>query len=173
MIRRVLSMFAGGLMAAGASQAPEFAQQYSQRLGGAVDELRTIVQSFDADARRNGLSRENGLMRLETAQDSFTAARGEAQRRTIRRFEQLEAQKAAMDAPDVTTRVAAMVRNYDADVGRRAMGDFRPAAPLTLEGLFFGLIGFAAGASAMGIAALPMGRRKPKPAPASIRRTAP
>ena len=60
-----------------------------------------------------------------------------------------------------------------ADVGRRAMGDFRPAAPLTLEGLFFGLIGFAAGASAMGIAALPMGRRKPKPAPASIRRTAP
>jgi hypothetical protein len=172
MIRRVLSMFAGGVMAVGASQAPEFAQQYNQRLGGAVDELRTIVQSFDADARRNGMSRQDGLARMETAQDRFVAARGEAQRQTIARFERLETQKAAMDAPDVWTRVTAMVRGYDADIGKRAMGDFRPAVPLTIEGLFFGLIGFLAGAAIVGIAALPMGRRRPKTA-GLTRRTAP
>jgi hypothetical protein len=171
-IRRVVSMFAGGVMAVGASQAPEFAQQYNQRLGGAVDELRAVVQGFDADARRNGLTRQDGLARMETAQDRFVAARGEAQRQSIARFERLEAQKAAMDAPDVWTRVTAMVRNYDADIGRRATGDFRPAVPLTLEGLFFGLLGFLAGALTGGIAALPMGRRKPKVAQFT-RRTAP
>ncbi len=173
MIRRFLSMFMGGLMAAGASQAPEFAQQYSQRLGGAVDELRTIVRQFDVDARRNGLSREQGLQRMERAPDAFIAARAEAQRQTISRFERLEAQKAAMDAPDVWTRVLAMVRNYDAEIGKRAMGDFRPALPLTAEGVFFGLIGFLAGAVLTGIAVLPMGRRKARPQPAFTRRTAP
>jgi hypothetical protein len=169
MIRRFVSMFAGGLMAVGASQAPEFAQQYTQRLGGAVDELRAIVRDFDADARRNGLSRENGLARLESSSDRFAADRGGAQRRIVQRFERLEAQKAAMDAPDVASRVVAMVRGYDAEVGRGAMRDYRPALPLSLEGLFFGLVGFVAGAAIFGIVALPMGRRPSKATP----RTAP
>jgi Protein of unknown function (DUF2937) len=173
MIRRVVSMFAGGLMGVGASQAPEFAQQYNQRLGGAVDELRAIVQQLDTDARRNGLSREDGLLKLETSPDRFLVARGDSMRRTVQRFEQLEAQKAAMDAPDVLTRVGAMVKSYDPDIARRALGDFRPALPLTLEGLFFGLIGFAGGVLITGIAVLPMGRRRQKVTPnATIRETA-
>jgi hypothetical protein len=163
MIRRVVSMFAGGVMAVGASQAPEFAQQYAQRLGGAVDELGKVVTQFDADARRNGLSREDGLLKLESSSDRFAADRGAAQRRIVQRFEKLEAQKAAMSAQDVTSRVIAMVRSYDADVGNGAIRDFRPAVPLTLEGLFFGLIGFVAGVVVVGIAALPMGRRRATP----------
>jgi Protein of unknown function (DUF2937) len=175
MIRRMVSMFMGGLMGVGASQAPEFAQQYSQRLGGAVDELRTVVQQFDADARRNGLGREGGLLKLEQSQDRFLTARGESTRQMIRRFEQLQAQKAAMDAPDVLTRVGAMVKGYDPEIARRAMGDFRPAAPLTLEGLFFGLLGFLAGVVITGIAVLPMGRRRARApqAAGAMRRTAP
>jgi hypothetical protein len=159
MIRRLVSMFAGGVMAVGASQAPEFAQQYSQRLGGAVDELRSIVRDFDADARRNGLNREDGLRRLETSADRFAAERGAAQRRIVQRFDRLETQKIAMDAPDVASRVLAMVRSYDGEIGRGAMRDYRPALPLSLEGLFFGLIGFLGGAMIGGIVALPMGRR--------------
>ncbi|WP_163484869.1 DUF2937 family protein, partial [Escherichia coli] len=31
-----------------AAQAPEFAQQYAQRLGGAVDELRRQIASLDS-----------------------------------------------------------------------------------------------------------------------------
>jgi hypothetical protein len=163
MIRRIVSMFAGGLMAVGASQAPEFAQQYLQRLGGAVDELGKVVTQFDADARRNGLSREDGLLKLETSSDRFAADRGAAQRRIVQRFEKLEAQKTAMSAPDVTSRVTAMVRAYDGDVGQGAMRDFKPAVPLNLEGLFFGLIGFIAGVVVVGIAALPLGRRRATP----------
>ena len=46
------------------SQFPEYAQQYTQRLGGAVDELRIITEDFDraadggrADARRRRSAR--------------------------------------------------------------------------------------------------------------------
>lgn len=162
MIRRVLSMFMGGLMAAGASQAPEFAQQYRQRLGGAVDELALVVRDFDTDARRNGLSREEGLKRYEVSPERFLQDRGASTRRALERLPRLEAQKTAMDAPDVLTRVTAMVRDYDGEIARRAMGDYRPAVPLTVEGVFFALIGFAVGILLTAIVVLPMGRRRPR-----------
>lgn len=152
-------MFAGGIMAVTASQAPEFAQQYNQRLGGAVDELRKVVGLFDADAARNGLDRAGLLRRLETSADRAVADQGRSQRITIQRFERLDAQKSAMNAPDVASRVFAMVRSYDADIGRGAMRDYKPAMPLTLEGGFFALLGFLCGALIGGIVALPLGRR--------------
>jgi hypothetical protein len=34
------------------SQGPEFAQQYRQRLGGALEELHRIIAEFDAEAQR-------------------------------------------------------------------------------------------------------------------------
>lgn len=160
MIRRTVSMFAGGLCAALASQAPEFAQQYSQRLGGAVEELRAVVSHFDQDADKAGLDRATGLNRLAQSPDGFIVARSESMRSTIERFSQLDRQQTAMNAPDVLTRVGAMVKDYDGKIARDAMKDFRPAMPLTLEGLFFAGLGFFGGATVAGVAALPMGRRK-------------
>ncbi len=160
MIRRMMAMFVGGLGAVGASQAPEFAQQYAQRLGGAVDELKAIVENFDQDARRAGLSREAGIQRLEGSPDTFVVRRGSSTRETIRRFETLQSQQAAMQAPDVLTRVGAMVKDYDPAIASQAFRSYRPALPLTLEGGFFALLGFFAGATVGGITALPMGRRK-------------
>jgi hypothetical protein len=164
MIRRMVAMFVGGLGAVGASQAPEFAQQYAQRLGGAVDELKTIVENFDQDASKAGIARESGIQRLEASSDTFVVRRGTSIRETIRRFETLQGQQAAMQAPDVLTRVGAMVKDYDPQIASQAMKSFRPALPLTLEGIFFALLGFLAGAFAGGIAALPMGRRKSRDA---------
>ena len=37
-------------------QAPEFMQQYHQRLGGTADELTLIVRHFEEDAKRSGYS---------------------------------------------------------------------------------------------------------------------
>jgi hypothetical protein len=160
MIRRMVAMFMGGLGAVGASQAPEFAQQYAQRLGGAVDELKAVVQNFDRDASKAGISREAGIQRLEGSPDTFVVRRGASIRETIRRYEILQAQQTAMQAPDVLTRVGAMVKDYDPGIAKQAMTIFRPALPLTLEGGFFALLGFLAGSLIGGIASLPMGRRK-------------
>jgi hypothetical protein len=160
MIRRLLSMMAGGFMGLISAQAPEFAQQYHQRLGGAVDQLRLVVQQFDSDARRSGLDRAGGLQRMATATDDFQRRRAESMSATIDRFTRLENQKQAMQAEDVVSRVAAMVRNFDAQIAEGARKDFRPGLPMTLEAVFFALIGFLAGAGVMAILALPFGRLK-------------
>ena len=162
MIRRTVAMFIGGLGAVVASQAPEFSQQYAQRLGGAVDELKVVVEHFKIDAAKSGLNRESGLKRLESASDAFVAARGQSMRNTVARYETLQVQKAAMEAPDVLTRVGALVQHYDPQIAKQTMGAFRPAIPLTLEGGFFALMGFFGGATVGGITALPMGRRRGK-----------
>ena len=54
-IMALLVSLTGGLAA---SQAPELAQQYRQRLGGALDEITQVVADFDADAAQNGLRRD-------------------------------------------------------------------------------------------------------------------
>lgn len=43
-----------GLCALLCSQLPEFIQQYYERLGGVVEELRRIVRQFDEDSKRSG-----------------------------------------------------------------------------------------------------------------------
>jgi Protein of unknown function (DUF2937) len=43
------------------SQGPEFAQQYRQRLGGAVDEIATVVRNFEEDSQRSGFDRQTAL----------------------------------------------------------------------------------------------------------------
>ena len=53
------------------SQGPEFAQQYRQRLGGALEELNRIVSEFDAEVRRHNLTPRRGL---EAAREQFRPA---------------------------------------------------------------------------------------------------
>jgi hypothetical protein len=43
------------------SQAPEFTQQYLQRLAGTVEELSNIVRNFDEDSLRSGYDRSAAL----------------------------------------------------------------------------------------------------------------
>jgi len=175
MIPRIAAMFVGGLGAVGASQAPEFAQQYAQRLGGALDELRAVVQAFDRDAAREGLDRQAGLRRLEGSPDAFVARRGRSAGETLRRYEKLEAQQAALADPGPLGRVGVlaqglMTQGLDMTIARRALDSFRPALPVTAEGILFLLAGFLAGALGGGLlgalAALPFRSKSVKAYPA-------
>ncbi|HYF53958.1 MAG TPA: DUF2937 family protein, partial [Salinarimonas sp.] len=97
---RPARIVAFGLGLAGAvclSQGPEYAQQYRQRLGGAIDELRTIVKRFDADARAVGESREGALGRLAANADELARRQGLSMHAAARRLEGLEAQRRRMD----------------------------------------------------------------------------
>jgi len=64
MLRGTSLLIVGLMGAAFFAQAPEFAQQYRQRLGGAVEELRRVVVQFDADAAQYGLSRSEAMRAL-------------------------------------------------------------------------------------------------------------
>ena len=144
-------MFLGGMCAVGASQAPEFAQQYTQRLGGAVDELKVVVGHFDRDAAAVGLSRAGGLDRLDSSDDRFVNYRGKSIRTTVERFEKLTRHYSGMQAPDVTRRISEMLINMDKPTAKMAASDYRPAIPVTAEGFFAGLLGFLVGTLGGGV----------------------
>ncbi len=92
MILRRIVFFLALLLGVLASQVPEFAQQYRQRLGGAVDELNRIIRAFDADAARMQMNRDTGLERLLGNPDGFVRQRGEQIRADAARAARLEAQ---------------------------------------------------------------------------------
>ena len=163
-LRRLLVLLVGVAGSIAASQAPEFAQQYRQRLGGALDELRQIVADFDADAARNGLTRDTALAEYERSGSPFLTDRGERMADILRRFEALTAQKAAIDAAPPVMRPVVVLRSPDTRLLAGTRLDFEPAVPVTAAGLIWAAIGFIlfelAGWTIVKLIALPFSRRR-------------
>ena len=76
MIKRFVCLLGAVIGGVSVSQVPEYTQQYTQRLAGAVDELDIIIAQFDADAARFGLTRQEGLERYRESEDDFLTDRG-------------------------------------------------------------------------------------------------
>jgi hypothetical protein len=128
------------------SQAPEFAQQYRQRLGGAVAELEVVVEDFDRDAQNSGLNRAKALETLIKSAEQLPRDRGASMTRTIARYENISSQQEAMELGEPLTRPIFLFNTPD----RKLLGDtweiFEPAIPVTLPGLIWGGFGaFLAG----------------------------
>jgi len=141
------------------SQGPEFAQQYRQRAGGALDELRRIVAQFDAEAASEGLTPPAGLERLEAESDPLARRRGEDMARTIERAGRLEAQLKAMASAGPLKRLYVMIKDFDPEIARRTLDNYEPAAPLTFEALVAGGVAAIAGFAATHLLAWPFRRR--------------
>ncbi|MBJ6126451.1 DUF2937 family protein [Microvirga splendida] len=137
--------FGLGLLGGGvASQGPEFAQQYRQRLGGAVDELRQVITRFDTDAQVSGETRESAIARLRSNTDDFVSRQGAAMEANVERLGRLEAHRAAMLEAGSFSRIALMVRDGDTDIMEAVSRDFEPAVPVTEEGVLSAAAGFVA-----------------------------
>lgn len=143
-IARIVAFGLGLLGGATASQGPEFAQQYRQRVGGAVDELRQIVRRFDTDAQVSGETRESAIARLRSNTDDFVSRQGAAMQANVERLGRLEAHRAAMLEAGSFSRIALMVRDGDTDILEAVSRDFEPAVPVTEEGLLSAATGFVA-----------------------------
>ncbi|RZK76616.1 MAG: DUF2937 family protein [Methylobacterium sp.] len=140
---RTLGLALGLLGGVIAAQAPEFAQQYAQRLGGAVDELRRQVAVLESDAQASGTTRDGAVDRLRTNPDQLVARRGDAAQADISRLARLSAQEQALaSATSPLGKVVAMLRDPDVPVAQAAYQDFSPAVPTNADGLAAGLIGF-------------------------------
>jgi hypothetical protein len=144
MIGKVLAVVAGMTGAAGVSQFPEYSQQYTQRLAGAVDELQRIVDGFDQDADALGLSREAALVSLAQGGD-VGVARAERVAQTIARHQRLSGDLGALRQAGPFMRAYQAGRFSDGDIARAAWRDFRPAVPVSFEGFVFSAVGFVCG----------------------------
>jgi hypothetical protein len=86
-------------------QGPEFAQQYRQRLGGALAELNRIIAEFDAEARRQNLTPAEGLSQLEGNADPLARERGEDMAEAMDRAKRLGEQLQAIESGNPLTRL--------------------------------------------------------------------
>jgi len=140
-----LSAIGALIVGLAASQLPAYDQQYTQRLGGAVDELRIITERFDASAQDAGLSRDAALARFAASDDDFLAGQGEDMATVISRYERLSAHLAAVETANPIERTLDLTRFYDPEIGGRTLENFEPALPVTAEGLGFLAGGLVAG----------------------------
>lgn len=144
MIARVLALVGGLSGAAGMSQFPEFSQQYTQRLGGAVDELKVIVEQFDQDASGLGLSREAALADLAQGGE-IGALRAERMTGVFARYDRLQAALDQLQGAGPFSRAYYAAQLNDADLAKATWEDYKPSVPLTFEGIVFSGAGLIAG----------------------------
>ncbi|WP_173932025.1 DUF2937 family protein [Chelativorans sp. Marseille-P2723] len=155
----VVSLIGGAV----ASQAPEFAQQYRQRLHGAHWELTQIVTDFDAGAVRHGLDREEALGLYDKVPPPFLQDRSRSMRRIIERAEHLDRQVQRLaDLPPVLRPLLVMV-DPDKDVFQGTLHDFETAVPLTAHGLVWTAAGLLAGFGLIRLAVFPLRQRRRRP----------
>ena len=144
-MRRIVAGTGGLVLALALSQFPEYAQQYTQRLGGAVDELRIVTEKFDRDATEAGLDRQQALTRFEASTDTFLAGRGLSEAANFARYEQLSATLARVQNADAVERFQLLPAYFDTDIGRRTLENYQPAVPVTVEGILYAGGGFLVG----------------------------
>ena len=144
-MRRMIAGIGGLTLAIALSQFPEYAQQYTQRLGGAVDELRVITEDFDRAALAGGLDRSTALERYNASNDDFLAGRGTSMTATFQRYEQLSATLTQIQGAGAVERFQSLPAFLDTDIGQRTLENYRPAVPVTMEGILYAGGGFILG----------------------------
>jgi hypothetical protein len=144
------------------SQFPEFSQQYLQRLAGRVDALGQVVADFDRSAQATGQTRDEAL--AEFRGTPFLERRRVDMTATFVAYDRLSADLADLRAASALGRLAEVWRLRDRRTLEGAWSDFRPAVPVTADGIACAALGAAVGGGAMlglmGLVRLPRGRRR-------------
>lgn len=159
MFTRRLAAAIGLLFALLGTQGPEFSQQYRQRLGGALDELKRVVASFNADAAKQSITPVEAIARLEGNPDPLAQARGAAIESDIARRNKLQAAFDAMQDAGPVQRLGAMAIDFDPAIGADTLQNFEPAVPVTSESLLVGALALVIGWGATHVCAYPIRRR--------------
>lgn len=144
MFLRAVTLVGGLACAVAFSQFPEYSQQYTQRLAGAVDELSRVVDRFDADASALGLTRQQALADMDRA-GGMAEARAESMQRVFARYDRLSNDLHVLRPKAPVSQAAQIWRMTDPELARKAWEDFKPAVPVTVAGISMGLAGFLAG----------------------------
>lgn len=144
-MRRIMTLLlvvAGGVFC---SQAPELAQQYRQRLGGAIDELTIRIQDFDAHANHAGLDRMAALNIYARSPESFIRSQGTSMRQAFLRHDALSQQLEELAAASPVLRPFIVAKRPDLPILANAWRDFVPAVPVSVAGAVWAATGAGLG----------------------------
>lgn len=142
MFRFMSLLVAGCVGAMLASQAPQFMQQYNQRLGGAIDELAIVVRHFDQDAKVAGMDRASAIERYTRSGDTFFVRRGQSVQTAITRWHDMSDHWRALASSNIFTKLPVFLSGADKDLISRTWQSYKPAIPTTPEGLAYSGVGF-------------------------------
>lgn len=145
MLARPVALAIGLLAGIATSQVPEFAQQYRQRLGGAIDALQTVMLQAAEDAQRSGLDVEGAIAKLKASGDQLVAAQGRSLEEISDRLANMRAEREAYRQSDEFGRLLVFLTSADPELAARTYDDFEPAVPVTAEGILAGILGLFAG----------------------------
>jgi len=159
MFTRRLAVAIGLLFALIGTQGPEFSQQYRQRLGGALDELKRIVSTFNAEAAKQSVTPVEAIARLEGNPDPLAQARGAAIEADIARRDKLQGALDAMQGAGPVQRLTAMAADFDPVIADDTFQNFEPAVPVTSEALLVGALALVIGWGGTHVCAWPIRRR--------------
>jgi len=140
MLVRRLALAIGLVFALLGVQGPEFAQQYRQRLAGAIDELQRVVAEFDAESGSHSLSPAEAVARLQTNADPLARERGDAAAANQSRLGRLS--QALVDLRDGASvgRLWTFLADFDPETASQTLKDYEPAAPTTGEAFIVGAV---------------------------------
>ena len=144
---KLVKIFGGVGIGISLSQFPEYSQQYVQRLGGAVDELTTVVADFDSSAEKTNQTRKEALESMQGTE--FLESRQTDMSRTILRQENLSESYALLRNAGAFERLAYVNRFGDGQITSRTWEDFQPAVPLSIESIALLFGGYIVGYSVL------------------------
>jgi len=144
LVRSTGQLFDRILCVAGAvlfSQAPEFMQQYLQRLEGHLDEARRQLAALTRAAAESGLTLDQLVADASRSADPAIARLGAVAGEAATRVAQLQSADTALRRASVWARPFEFMAHLEPEIARGTWAVFRPAVPTTLEGLGYAACG--------------------------------
>lgn len=144
-MRRWILIAFGLLCAAALTQVPTFHQQYMQRLGGHVDELAQQVSAIDERAENVGKARYDYIRDLIGNTDASARQEGEYLLELVTRHVTLRNSLQRLSAMPMLYVGGALLLECDPKIALATFKNLKPAVPLSMAGLGYGLAGFFIG----------------------------
>lgn len=141
------------------AQAPEFMQQYLQRLGGHLDEARRQLAQFEEIAKQAGKSVRELAVQYSANIDPSVASMGKVVGDAELRVTTLASAEAALRDASVWSRPFVFLRDLDWEIARGTGGVYKAAVPTTLEGAVYALAGVILILALYHGAAVPLARK--------------
>jgi len=123
------------------SQAPEFMQQYLQRLEGHLDEARLAVDKFRDAAAQAGMTLDQLVASAAQNPDPAMGKLGGVVHGAVARVDTLAAADAALRGASLLSRPFVFLSHADWGIARATLSIYRPAVPTTAEGLAYSALG--------------------------------
>ncbi len=123
------------------SQAPQFIQQYTQRLGGHIAELKSQVEMIRQTAAFSGKNIEQYIHRFTSSPETDLEQQGLFLQRIVDRLATLSSAMHELQDAASLAKPFVLLGHFQLDVAQGTLQAFQPGLSLNAEGICYALMG--------------------------------